>query len=260
MYLGGGSVNATLSVNGSGNLLLHRGRPLNSASTGTLLQTSTNVLSSATWYHFDIVVTTANSGGTVEVYVNGSKTNWIDFSGDTQDGSNAYSNAFGLSGQGSACIYDDMYAWGGSGGVRTARLGDLKITSKLPDGDGATNNFTPSAGSNYQNVDDATANGDTDYNESGSVGNIDLYSMATLSAIGTIYGVKIDSIVKKTDSGTCDVQNVLRVGATNYLQTQRGASTSYGMHADIIEQSPNMSANFTAAELNAGEVGLKHSA
>lgn len=240
------------------------GRNLGSNSGGTLLGTSTNTLSSNTWYYIELVVTVNNTTGTVEVYVNGTKTGWIDLtSQDTQASSSAQANAFGFNGRNSGGVsIDDVYCLSGSGGVRTSRLGDVKCVAVVASaGDGAVGQFTPSSGTdNGAMVDDAAPNSDTDYNASSSVGNIDTYAFASLGSVGTIYGLNLHNFVKKTDAGTCDAQGVVRISSTNHLQTQRAIGTSYGYSTDLLEQSPATVANFTAAEVDGAEFGVKHAA
>jgi hypothetical protein len=262
-----GNVNIGLAIDSSAKLEVYNGRALNSNSGGTKLgSSSTNTLSSNTWYFIEIVVTVHNSTGTVEVYVNGSKTNWIDLTGqDTQGGANAYSNAFGFGGMTTGTntdVFDDLYCVSGSGGTVTTRLGDVKAVAVVASsGDGALGQFTPSTGTdNGAMVDDATPNGDTDYNESTSVGNIDTYAFAALGSVGTIYGLNLHNYVKKTDATGCDATGVVRIGSTNYLGTQRALGTSYGYITDLMELSPATSAAWVPSEVDGAEFGVKHAA
>jgi hypothetical protein len=261
----GATVQVGLALSASGAIQVFRGRQLSVNSGGTQLGSdSANTLSSATSYFIELVVTFNGSTGTVEVFVNGSKTGWIDLTGqDTTNTVNNYANAFGFGGRnGGNSDFDDAYVVSGSGGVRTARLGDVKAVSVLPStGDGALGQFTPSTGSdNGAMVDDAAPNGNTDYNESTSVANIDTYAFPALGAVGVIHGLNLHNYTQKTDAGVCDGQGVVRIGSTNYLQTQRAMSTTYGYSTDLLEQSPASAADFTPSEVNGAEFGLKHSA
>lgn len=261
-----GVVNIGLALDSSAKLEVYRGRLLGATTGGTKLgSSSTNALSSNTWYFIELVITVNNSTGTVEVFVNNTKSGWIDLSSqDTQSGSNAYSNAFGFGGltAGENVFFDDVYFLSGSGGSRTTRLGDVKAVAVVASsGDGAVAEFTPLTGTdNGAMVDETTPNGNTDYNESTSVGNIDTYAFAALGSVGTIYGLNLHNYTQKTDAGTCDAQGVARISSTNYLQTQRGQSTSYGYNTDLLEQSPATAADFTPSEINGAEFGIKHAA
>jgi hypothetical protein len=260
-------VQVSLALTSSGKLQVYRGRQLSANSGGTQLGSdSTNVLSSNTWYYVELVVTFHNSAGTVEVFVNNSKTGWIDLTGqDTTNTANAYANSFGFGGRnnsGTNDDYDDVYVVSGTGGIRTSRLGDCRCRAVIAStGDGAVAQFTPSSGSdNGAMVDDTTPNGDTDYNESTSVGDIDTYAFGACGATGTIFGVQGHMQCKKTDASTGDGQVVARIGSTNYLGTQTGLSTTYGHLTTLWEQSPDTSSNWTASEVDGAEFGLKHPA
>lgn len=96
---------------------------------------------------------------------------------------------------------DDYYIADDSGSANNDFLGDVRIDTLFPTGNGTTNNFTPSAGSNYQNVDDPTApDNDTTYNDGASVGDIDEYAMGDISHNPTtIYGVQLCHTTMRRD-------------------------------------------------------------
>lgn len=260
-----GNVQVGLQITTAGKLAVYRGRALGTGTGGVQLGSdSTNVLSSNTWYYIELVVTVHNSTGTVAVFVNGTTSGWINLtSQDTQETAAAQINAFGFNGITSGGVsIDDVYCLSGSGGARTTRLGDVKAVAVVASsGDGALGQFTPSSGTdNGAMVDETTPNSDTDYNESTSVANIDTYAFAALGSVGVIYGLNLHNYVKKTDAGTCDGQGVARIGSTNYLQTQRAVATSYGYSTDLMEQSPATVADWTPAEVDGAEFGVKHAA
>lgn len=255
-----------LSLSTAGKLRVWRGRQLGANAGGTQLGSdSTNTISSNTWYYFELVVTFHGSAGSVEVYVNGSKAGWIDLSAqDTTNTANAYANAFGFGGRSGSFDddYDDVYVVSGSGGTHTTRLGDVRARSVVASaGDGAVAQFTPSSGSdNGAMVDDTVPNGDTDYNESSSVGDVDTYAFASLGATGQVFGLQVHNQVRKTDASTGEAQGVARIGGTNYLGTQVPLGTSYGYLTHLWEESPATLAAWTGSEADGAEFGLKHSA
>jgi hypothetical protein len=71
----------TIYPNASGFIELRLG-----TTAGTIVATSTDSISADTWYHIKITWTIHDSTGSVEVFVNGTKTDWIDYSGDTRNG------------------------------------------------------------------------------------------------------------------------------------------------------------------------------
>lgn len=253
-----------LVITTAGKLAVYRNRGQGSTGGTQLGSDSTNILSASTWYFVELVATIHNSTGVVEVYVNGSKSGWIDLTGqDTQHTANAVSNAVALCGRGSSAVYfDDTYILRTTGGVRTARLGDVKAVYKIASsGDGAVAQFTPSSGTdNGAMVDDVTPDDATTYNASATVGFIDTYAFAAIGTVGTIYGLHNHSRLAKSDAGTCDAQTVQRTSATNYFGTQLGTSTTWGYQSTLYEQSPATTADYTASEIDGSEFGTKHTA
>jgi hypothetical protein len=125
------------------------------------------------------------------------------------------------------CFLDDFWiaADNSIGGnlkdERPSSDGDLIIRWAAVDADGTTNDFTPQgAGDNYVEVDDPAASGqddDTTYNESSTVGHIDLFGHEDAAAdISTLLEVAIMPTAKNQDSGSPEFRAVLREGETNY--------------------------------------------
>jgi hypothetical protein len=128
----------------------------------------------------------------------------------------------------------------------------------LPSGAGAETQWTPSAGSNYQNVDENPENGDTDYNKSNTVGQVDTYAMANLvSVAGLIYGVQYLEYARKDNAGTRTIAPVARIGGADYLGSNVNLSDSYAYTREIKELSPATAAAWTISEINAMEFGVK---
>lgn len=265
---GGGAIHTALCLNTSGSLQAYRGRPLGtgdaSALGSSLGAASSNTLNTNTWYFIELVVTVSDTVGSVQVYVNGSATPWLNLTNvDTKDGATTTIDTLGFAAVGTgSTFYDDCYCVSGSGGARTTRLGDVRARAVVASaGDGAVAQFTPSSGAdNGAMVDESAPNGDTDYNESASVGNIDTYAFATLGATGQIFGLQVHNACRKTDASTGEAQAVARIGTTNYLGTQVALGTSYGYLTHLWEQSPATAADWTGSEADGAEFGIKHAA
>lgn len=257
------NVQVGMAMDSTGHLAFYRGRALNSASGGTLFGTSTNAFVNDTWYYVEIVVTHHASTGTLECYVNGTKTGWIDLTNqNTANSGNAYSNAYALTGEATTNYYDDLYTLTGSGGARTSRLGDVKVISILASsGDGSVAQLTPSSGvDNGAMVDETTNNGDTDYNQSTAVGQIDTYNFPVLGSTGAIYGLAARMLTRKTDAGSVDARVVARISSTNYFGSVVSQSQTYRYAQKLWEQSPATSSNWTESEINGAEFGIEHNA
>jgi hypothetical protein len=259
-------VQVGLALSGSGKLQVFRGRQIGANSSGTQLGSdSTNGLTSNTFYYIELVVTVNNSTGVVEVWVNGTKTGWIDLTAqNTRNTANSQANSFGFGGRNGSTAndFDDVYCVSGTGGTSTARLGDVKAIAKVASaGNGTNTGLTPSTGSDHGAlVDDAAPNGDTDYNSAAASGVLDTYNFAAIGTTGQIYGLNIHNYVKKTDAGTCDAQPVARIGSTDYLGTQVPVSQTYGYLTELYENSPETTAPWTAGEIDGAEFGVKRAA
>jgi hypothetical protein len=73
-----------------------------------------------------------------------------------------------------------------------------------------------------------------------------------------IKGVQVSARARKTDSATKELAIVTRLGSTDYDgTTQAVASTTYSQYQQIWEKRPSDNADWTIADVNAAEFGLK---
>ena len=136
-------------------------------------------------------------------------------------------------------------------------LGDVRIRGFVPDSNGSTNNFTPSAGSNYQCVDETPDTDDTDYVSSNSPGDIDLYGITT-GALADVKGIQVRNSTRKDDAGTREVRAIVRSNGSNYNGDTVEPIDSYsGVCKQIWETDPDDSNAWTQTKLEAAEFGLE---
>jgi hypothetical protein len=233
---------------------------------GALLGTAANAFSAGTYSYIEIKITIHASAGTVDVRVNGISAVSATGLNTSQSGVNAYTsiNLGNNSGTGSTpqIDYDDLYIADSAGAAPwNTFLGDCRVDARIPTGAGATTGWTPSAGSNYQNVDDATPNGDTDYNSTATVGLTDTFVTQDAPVVGaTIFGIQHCLSLKKMDAGTCSVAPVVRHSGTDYVGTDISPSTSYAYGLLVQQTNPGTGAPWTEAGFNAAEFGYKKTA
>jgi hypothetical protein len=260
-----GNVQVGLQYNSDGSISAYSGRALGGFAGGTLLgTTAVNMFASATlWYYVEVVCTFDGSSGSVQIFINNVMVMNLT-SKDTTSTANAYANAFGFSctnNDGTNGVnYDDLYVLSGTGGERTARLGPCRVGTKLAvSGHGAETDFTPSTGSDRgAMVDDTNPNGDTDYNESTSVGSIDTYQCSALGLSGTVLGLQVKNYTK-VDTGSANVTAVQRIGGVNYFDSVVAITVSYGYGPIVIDElSPATATNYTVTEIDAAEFGIAH--
>lgn len=130
---------------------------------------------------------------------------------------------------------DDIYMFDGNTGV-TDFLGDITVNTKLVTANGTTNNGTPSAGSNYQCVDEALADS-ADYVTLDAVNEIDTYQIADVPAGTVIKGVQVTALAKRTQDGTVRIAAETRQSGANYVHpTEQGVTTDYAFRPFIYEK------------------------
>ncbi len=249
-FFEGSNSGVNIRVNVSGTISAYRDN--------TLLGTSAGSLGSGQWYYIELKVFTNNSTGTVEVKVNGST--WLSLtSQDTQPGSNAWHDAVRFGQLNVVSRFDDMYVLDGSGSANNDFLGNRKVVALDPDGAGVATDWTPSAGSNYQNVDDGDeVDEDTTYNETSTNADDDLYTYDDLPGVtASVDGVQITSEARVT-AGSMDLSNLIRTGTTIYPgSADTVTSTSYVTSTRVEEQDPDTAAAWTPAGVNGAQFGIR---
>lgn len=213
------------------------------------------------WYYLEMKVTIHPSAGSAYVRVNGQQV--IAITGvNTAALGTAGANCFCIGSPGGtpAWYIDDLYLCDATGSVNNDFLGDIRVDPIYPSGNGNSSQFAGSDGNstdNYALVDETAQNGDTDYVESGTVGNKDTYAFGDLaSASGTVFGLGLYPILKKTDAGSRSVCSIARLGGTEVDSADKVLGSSYAPYPDIRETKPGGGA-WTITDINNAEFGIK---
>lgn len=246
------SVQLTLNIL-NGIIQLYRG------DNGTLLASSAQTLQAGLWNYIEIKATIADSGGVFEVRVN--EQVWATYTGDTKY-SSTLAHARTIRFCTASWVYTgihDLYICDGTGSVNNAYLGDVRVDTVRPVGAGALTQFSPQGGSvNWENVDDATSDGDTTYNVSDMTGQIDTFDCANLPAIGSVIGgVQVNLMTRKDDAGSRTLRAIARAASTNYEGADIVLTTDYRVCRQVWDQNPATAAAWTEAAINAAEFGYK---
>jgi hypothetical protein len=236
-----------------GSLKVYRGY-----GSAVLATSAAGVIPSNSYVYLEIKATIHPTAGAVEVRVNGATV--VSVSGvNTRATSNSSVNGFGIYGISSPTYVADLYVCDGTGSTNNDFLGDVRIDTLYPNGDGTYSQFTPSTGTTHCTlVDEATPNS-TDYNDGLAVGDRDSYTFTNLAALAsqTIYGVQINAAVQKDDAGAKSVATMARSGSTNTDGSSKALSTSQMYVSDIYEFDPNTATAWTETSVNAAEFGVK---
>jgi len=222
--------------------------------------TSGKTVVNGVWHCLEVKLYIHDTAGTVEIRLDGTVIMNLT-SQDTLEGSNAYCRFVRQS-----CVrtdetcYFDLFYMCDTGGSAPQNdfLGDCRCEIIRPDSAGAQSDFTPSAGNNYENVDEAYPDDDTTYNEDNTLNNQDSYNLDSLSALGTtIFGAKPHITARKTDAAVVGIKILTESGGTFYKSDEVNLSTSYETFGKIYQDNPADSLAWAEADLNGAEVGIE---
>lgn len=248
-------------LDSSGNIEVRRG-----GDGGTVIATGSVPLpygSGCRYLEFKVKV--HDSAGTVEVRLD-ETTILLNATGlDTRNGGTAKCNWLKVQGQAAGgnmltWKFRDVYICGTDGSVNNDFRGVTKTGVKTVSGAGNSAQFTPSAGSNYQNVDDGTTvDNDTTYNGSSTVNHVDTFALTSSGLVSgaVIIGTQTNVILRKDDVDPRSAATVIRRSSTDYPQTTLSLGTTFVLNREIQENDPSTAVPWTQSGLDAAELGYK---
>lgn len=254
----GGTVQCGLAMaNTTGQLFAFR------SGTATNLGTASFTPLLNTWCYLEVKATISDAAGVFVVRANGATV--LNLSAvDTKQTANAFASIvyFGPNVSVTSGInldYDDLYVLDGSGSVNNDFLGDCKVEAIYPTGAGATTAWTPSAGANWDAVNEAPPTGDTDYVSSATAGQTDTYAYGDLSVAtsGTVKAVQATALARKDDAGSRSLALVARPGSTDRVGATQAVADTYAAYAQVWDVNPDTSAAWTVAQVNASSFGQR---
>lgn len=231
----------------------------------TILETSTRTLSPGIWYYIEMKWLIDNASGKVEVFVNGTKGGWIDFTGDTLNAGTAFVDGIQFKGAGTLGArphdFDDFYVLDLLGSAPgNNRLGDSIVETLNPSGAGAEAQWAPSAGANFENVDEATPDGDTTFNSSGNTNDDDRFAMDNLVNIpSTVFAVQANGAFRLENAGlrTCRLKVHDTVTEGQGADFNPTFDATYVGEFEVFEDHPTGAAPWSTAEVNGMEAGYR---
>lgn len=257
---GGSTGQFGLGITTANKLFVFRG------TASTVVATSATGLTNNQWYYLEIQATLHNSTGAYEVRLNGTQVADLTASGvDTTSTANNQATGVYVASFGTPTgnhYYDDLYITDTSTASNTGFLGECRVTTIVPSGAGSSAQFTPSAGSNYQNVDEAGTSGtvaDTDYNSSSTAGHIDSFAISSSSITGSpaVYAVALSLTCRKDDVGTRTIRTRLKSSSAVATGSTQTVLSSYATFRSQHLTDPNTSAAWSVAAVNAMEIGYE---
>jgi len=211
------------------------------------------VMAFGAWYFIQIRIHIANSGGSIQFWSNGVLQHT--YTGDTQITANAWVNQWALSNAGTD-RHDNVMIYNETGAAPNSRTAECRVYSDLVTSDDVVA-MTPSAGSNYQCVDEQPNDGDTTY-VSTTVPATDTYNTSSSITPGSVvYAVGVEYVARKDDGGTNICNPVLKVNGTTYDGSSDGLTATYQRFRDFWALNPDTGAAWTVAAATAAKPGVR---
>lgn len=212
------------------------------------------------WHWIEAKSLIDNSAGTIEIRVDGVTV----YSGtglDTQTGGTTVIGAFGIGGVANNLYWEDFIAFDNTGATFNDWIGDLRYEIQIPDADGATANWTPSASTNVSCIDDPLGvhDSDTTYISSSTTDQDNYASHAAVSATGNlaILFVELMALARSDTTGDKIAMLVDSGGTVNAGVDQDLVSGAYRWRKKFWETDPNTSSAWTVSNINAAEFGVR---
>ena len=211
------------------------------------------ILAFNAWYWVQIKLRVAAVGGFYEIWVNGVLQHT--FSGDTQITGNASVNQWALFNSGGE-RFDTVMLYNESGDAPNSRTAECRIYAELATGDDVVA-WTPSAGANFECIDEQPNDGDTTY-VSTVVPALDTYEYPGSVAAGSVvFAVAVEMVARKDDGGSNIINPVVSVGGVDYPGDSFGLTASYQRYRSLWTENPATGAAWTTTEANAAGAGVE---
>jgi hypothetical protein len=240
-----GSAQITIRIESSGQIQIRRG-----GTGGVTLATSGTNLDMSIGHWFAIECLVADTAGTVKVYIDGSSSTFVEFTGDTAATGDFFWDQFSFSDvSGVEGFIDDIIITTSSEGQQTESF-ERRVVLVSDTAAG----LTPSTGTqNFQNViayDTAT------YNKGTTATTQDLYGAQGNLALGVIDFVQVEAVAAHQND--FEMQTALKSGATTVYGTLgTGTATYRNVPTTLYTTDPNTSGAWTAAAVNALQAGVR---
>lgn len=232
--------------------------PLTASPAGTV--------TTGTWYFIEYSAkwNTSGSGGFIKVWINGNII--IDFSGTTNSGtvpSTVTQVGPVIWAGGHTINYDDFIFWDESGSdfaltqLSTSYVPEIETLSV--DANDSVQ-FTPSTGSNFQNVDDtAFHDSDTTYNSSATTGHVDKFTLTDQSGTPSYtFAVGVHAVAKIDAAGVTTFRVQLDSGGTVGESPDNTLTTSYVDYFMAFGLDPNTTAVWGTSAINSVKPAYKN--
>ncbi len=250
-----GSTQLTVALTGTGALTV--------TGAALLATSNANLVKPGAWNYLELKATINNATGAYAVRLNGAAVpglpDAVNVNTRGATGNNwATGYTFGLN-CGGNLNYDDSYACDTAGAVNNAFLGDVRISTLLPNGAGFYTQWATLVGAatHWQAVSDSPPDDDASYVADLTPGDLDSYAMGDLPSVsGTVPGLVVDAYARKDDGNLRQVAAIARSAAVDKVGATQTLTGSYAFYTEVMETDPSAAA-WTIASVNGAEFGIK---
>jgi hypothetical protein len=219
---------------------------------GTVVATGTKPLAIGTWYSLQVHFFLHDATGRCVVKIEGQTD--IDFTGDTKNTAIADISSVSFSSSANAFVDDVVFYLPDT--LNVDWLPDCKVTTKTPNGAGASTQWAVTGAANNWTAA-ASTDGDTSYVASSTPGETDLYAMSNAAPLGQVFGVNVGLLARKDDAATRQIRAKVRIGATNYDGGTKTLTSSYLCPVHMWLNSPATAAPWGLAEVDSIQAGVE---
>lgn len=216
------------------------------------------------WSFIEIWPVINGSTGSVTVHVNGVNACTVTGVNTNFAGANAWWDSFGIrcnNINGNPTInIDDLYYCDTTTGAGLTPcntfLGDCRVQTLFATGNDAVQ-WTPLAGSNWQEIAETAMDADTSYNYSSTPGQQDTLDFGALAGtITTIFGIQLTYAARKDDAGARSVKSIVKIAGTSYAgATYSLPDTNYAYFTDQWILNPDTGLNWVISGVNGAAYG-----
>jgi hypothetical protein len=198
--------------------------------------------------------------GIVEVWLNGTKI--ISNTSCITKSNNAATGYFGVNTNSSyGGATDDIYVTDTTGAAPwNGRLGDVRITTAVPNWDVGANSGTPSTGTSHWAVVDETSYNTTDYLIIPNVvtNTERFYHTRLPTPAANIFAINPNIYALKSDAGVANIQPIIVANASGYYTNANTIvlTTSYLRYKDSITVNPETGLPWTDTEFTNTQIGV----
>ncbi len=260
-----GLILCTLTINLDGSIVV-----FGNNNPGLVLLTIPPVITSGVFAYVELSATlsgTTNMNLAVQVWVNGvsqgTGSSLLGRNMNTLTSNSATFNQLFLSSPAASsgiCYAADFYLNNGTGPTNTGVFGPVQIDAyPLPNGDISVQ-WTPlgGTGTNFSEINENPADGDSSYVFSTTPGNVDSYAWQdVVTFTGTVKSVQLTYFARSTDEGTKTFQGNIGAGGLEQQTVTYGLPGNYRYFHQAFDLDPATGLPWTVAGFNAKQFGIK---